>query len=111
MAKYDDQFVPAPGLIAESVQIQIKYAGYIQRQLAEIARFKRNETIRIPEAFSFNKLVGLRAEAREKFSRIRPISLGQAARIPGITGADIALLLVHLKAGRRHRTAQHSRKH
>jgi tRNA uridine 5-carboxymethylaminomethyl modification enzyme len=111
LAEYDDQFVPAPDLIAESVQIQIKYAGYIQRQLAEIARFKRNETIRIPEAFLFDKLVGLRTEAREKFSRIRPVSLGQAARISGITGADIALLLVHLKASRRHRTAQHSRKH
>ncbi len=101
LANYDKSFILAPEDIGTAVQIQIKYDGYIRRQAEEIAKFKRNETIRIPERFSYEQLVGLRTEAREKFNRIRPLTLGQAARIPGITGADVTLLLVHLKA-RRH---------
>lgn len=111
LAQYDDRFDPVPESIAEAVQIQIKYAGYIQRQAAEIERFKRHESIRIPETFPFETLAGLRTEAREKFSRIRPISLGQAARIPGITGADVALLMVYLKANRRSGVAYRLKQH
>jgi len=98
LINYDDSFIPASDSIANAVQIQIKYAGYIRRQQEEIARFQRNESIRIPETFSYERLAGMRTEAREKFSRIRPLTLGQAARIPGITGADVSLLMVHLKA-------------
>jgi len=101
LARFDSSFTPVSDPVAEAVQIQIKYAGYIERQAEEIEKFKRQESVRIPGSFSFDNLVGLRTEAREKFSRIRPVSLGQAARIPGITCADVALLMVHLKARRR----------
>jgi tRNA uridine 5-carboxymethylaminomethyl modification enzyme len=100
LGQFDGQFVPVEMPTGEIVEIQIKYQGYLQRQLAEIERFRQHETIRIPDSFSYLDLVGLRREAREKFDRIRPHSLGQAARIPGITCADVALLMVHLKARR-----------
>ncbi len=101
LGEIDHTFTPIEGVIGESVEIQIKYEGYIERQLAEIERFKRNESIRIPAGFIYGEMPGLRTEAREKFSRIRPLNLGQAARIPGITGADVSLLMVYLRASGR----------
>jgi tRNA uridine 5-carboxymethylaminomethyl modification enzyme len=84
----------------EEIEIAIKYSGYIERQLRQIEQFERMESERIPETFSFAGLRGLRRESVEKFERIRPRSLGQASRIPGITPADISLLMIHLKAGK-----------
>ena len=98
LMQFDERFVPVEAPISETVEVQIKYAGYLQRQQAEIEKFRRHESIKIPITFSYRELVGLRREAKEKFDRIRPVCLGQAARIPGITCADIALLMVHLKA-------------
>ena len=83
----------------EEIETAIKYRGYIERQLRQIEQFERMECERIPESFSFAGLRGLRRESVEKFERIRPRSLGQASRIPGITPADISLLMIHLKAG------------
>jgi len=98
LVQFDPEFEPINGDVATGVEIRIKYAGYIRRQLDEIEKFRRHESIKIPESFAYDRLVSLRTEAREKFIRIRPVSLGQAARIPGITGADVALLMVHLRA-------------
>jgi len=88
-----------PGLapdVAEQVEIGMKYEGYIQRQANEVAKFRRLEGKAIPEKFNYDRLKHLRNEAREKLKRIRPASVGQAARIAGVTPADIQLLLVHL---------------
>jgi len=101
LTRFDKAFTPVNWPIGEAVEIRIKYAGYIRRQLAEIDKFKRHESMRIPESFLYDNLAGLRTEAREKFNRIRPVSIGQAARIPGVTCADVALLMVHLRAYRR----------
>jgi tRNA uridine 5-carboxymethylaminomethyl modification enzyme len=82
--------------VAQQVEIDVKYAGYLARQETEVARVRRLQEKRIPTQFDYSELLQLRAEAREKLARIRPTSLAQASRISGITPADIALLLVHL---------------
>ena len=82
--------------MAQQVCHDVKYAGYIARQEIEIARQQRLAEKRIPDAFDFSRIVHLRAEAREKLSRVRPGSLAQASRISGITPADVALLMIHL---------------
>jgi tRNA uridine 5-carboxymethylaminomethyl modification enzyme len=74
-----------------------KYAGYIARQEVDVERQRRLAAKRIPQGFEYDRIVHLRAEAREKLGRIRPINLAQASRVSGITPADIALLMVHLE--------------
>jgi tRNA uridine 5-carboxymethylaminomethyl modification enzyme len=85
---------------ARQVECDVKYAGYLARQEVEVARQRRLADKRIPERFDYDALPQLRAEAREKLRRVRPLTLAQASRISGITPADVALLLVHLEAGR-----------
>ena len=91
--------------VAEQVEIETKYAGYLGRQRDEIARQQRNETTVIPAAFDYAKVRGLSAEVQQKFERVRPQTVGQAGRIPGVTPAAISLLLVHLERARRERAA------
>jgi tRNA uridine 5-carboxymethylaminomethyl modification enzyme len=75
----------------------VKYAGYVARQEVDVARQQRLAGKRIPSNFDFAQINQLRMEAREKLTRVRPLSLAQAGRISGITPADVALLLVHLE--------------
>lgn len=82
---------------AEQIEIQAKYAGYIERQKNEIARQKQNEAVELPAAFDFTNVKGLSNEVREKLNNVKPQTLGQAARIPGVTPAAVSLLLIHLK--------------
>ena len=83
--------------VAEQVEIQVKYEGYIRRQEEEVRRFKKMEEMKIPDKLSFQGIPGLSNEVKEKLSRIRPASLGQASRISGITPAAISILMVYLK--------------
>ncbi|MBV8414480.1 MAG: tRNA uridine-5-carboxymethylaminomethyl(34) synthesis enzyme MnmG [Verrucomicrobia bacterium] len=83
----------------EQVETDFKYEGYIQRQEVSIARAERAEAKSIPDRLDYENVRGLRIEARQKFSKIRPATLGQAGRISGITPADIALLTIHLEKG------------
>jgi len=83
--------------VAEQVSIQCKYAGYIERQRQEIHRQRRHEDQSLPENLDYARVTGLSAEVREKLTRQRPLTLGQASRIPGVTPAAISLLMVHLK--------------
>ncbi len=83
--------------IIQQVEIEIKYEGYLNRQLTQIDRFKRLENKKILADINYKQVIHLRAEARERLTQINPISLGQAARVPGITPADIAVLMIHLK--------------
>ena len=85
--------------IAHKVEIEIKYEGYIQRQLREVEKFKNLEKIKIPPGFDYTKVHGLSNELREKLLLISPISLGQASRIPGITPAAISIIMIYLKKG------------
>jgi tRNA uridine 5-carboxymethylaminomethyl modification enzyme len=81
----------------EQVEIQVKYDGYVKRQMEQIERFKRLEEVNFPEDFDFPSVIGLSTEVMEKLTKIRPISLGQASRISGITPAAISILMVNLK--------------
>ncbi|SIS75558.1 tRNA uridine-5-carboxymethylaminomethyl(34) synthesis enzyme MnmG [Alicyclobacillus vulcanalis] len=87
--------------VREQVEIEIKYAGYIRKQNELIERQKRLEGRKLPEDLDYMQLKGLAMEAREKLSRVRPRTVGQAARIPGVTPADISILLVYLDAQER----------
>jgi tRNA uridine 5-carboxymethylaminomethyl modification enzyme len=79
------------------VDVQAKYAGYIERQAQEIERQRRNEATALPENLDYAQVRGLSTEARQRLNEVRPATLGQAARVPGITPAAISLLLIHLK--------------
>ena len=91
--------------VAEQVEIGVKYSGYLDRQNAEIARQRRHETTAIPDDFVYARVHGLSTELAGKLERVRPETVGQAQRIPGMTPAAISLLLVHLVGARRHRVA------
>jgi tRNA uridine 5-carboxymethylaminomethyl modification enzyme len=92
-------------LVAEQIEIDVKYAGYLDRQRDEITRQQRHESAAIPQGFDYAQVRGLSAEVRQKLERVRPQTVGQAQRIPGMTPAAISLLLVHLSRARRSRVA------
>jgi tRNA uridine 5-carboxymethylaminomethyl modification enzyme len=83
--------------VSSEVEVSIKYSGYINRQQEGVEQFRRMEEVRIPASLDYGSVVGLSREVKEKLSSIRPRSLGQAARLPGITPAAISLLAIHLK--------------
>jgi len=88
--------------VARQVEIEIKYEGYIKRQLKEIEKFKNLERMKIPEDFDFTKVHGLSNELKEKLSAIMPSSLGQASRIDGITPAALSVIMISLKAAEKY---------
>ena len=102
------QLVSLPGLgpgvenpqVAEQVEIQAKYSGYIQRQQDEVEQARRAEAVKLPESLDYDQVKGLSSEVREKLMRHRPQTLGQAGRIPGVTPAAVSLLMIHLKKQR-----------
>ena len=85
--------------VAEQVEIEAKYEGYIKKQRVELARMTRLEGQHVPHRFDYDAITGLRYEARQKLKKLRPATLGQASRIDGVTPADMAILMVHLKRG------------
>lgn len=97
LACFDGRVNKTAGRVAQQVEIHTKYEGYVERQEREIEKFKRLEKMRIPDDVDFNGISALSVEVREKLSRIRPVSLGQASRISGITPAAISILMVYLK--------------
>ena len=86
-----------PDDVTQEVEIQIKYEGYIARDLEQIDRFKKLEDKILPTWIDYEKISALRFESRQKLTRFRPDSIGQASRLPGVTPADIAILVVWLK--------------
>jgi tRNA uridine 5-carboxymethylaminomethyl modification enzyme len=99
LVEREPQLARFSAAVAEQVTYDVKYAGYIARDQVEIARHQRLAERRIPDSFDFATVRHLRAEAREKLARVRPLSLAQASRISGITPADMALLVLYLGAG------------
>ena len=99
LGRIDPESGAVPALVAEQVEIQVKYQGYIDRQLDQVERARKMESTRIPDRFDYLGLPGLTAEVREKLHRFRPDTLGQASRIPGVTPAAITVLSIALKAG------------
>jgi tRNA uridine 5-carboxymethylaminomethyl modification enzyme len=85
----------------EQAETEVKYEGYIKRQDAQVERFRHMEEKKIPRDFDFSGLTGVSSEAHEKLVKIRPLSVGQASRISGVRPSDIAVLMIHLKKGRK----------
>jgi tRNA uridine 5-carboxymethylaminomethyl modification enzyme len=96
MEAYPDDF-PDHGPEINFQLEMLKYEGYIERQRIEVKKLSHTESVRIPEGYDYNTVTGLRSEAKQKLSRLKPANLGQASRIPGISPADISVLLVALK--------------
>jgi len=97
LISFDQSFALTDPGVAEEVEIQVKYAGYIQRQEEQIGKLSRLEGVRLPAQMDFRAVPGLTAEVREKLEKVKPLSLGQASRISGVTPAAISILLIHLK--------------
>ena len=97
IAPFDADRPPLPASVTDEVEIQIKYAGYLLRQEKQVEEFKKEEARLLPEDLDYEAISGLRLEARQKLSQIRPLSIGQAGRISGVSPADIAVLLIYLE--------------
>jgi len=94
---FDRSLETFPEAVQDQIEIQVKYDGYIKRQMEQIERFKRLEEVSFPEGFDFSSVIGLSTEVMEKLKKIKPYSLGQASRISGVTPAAISILMVNLK--------------
>jgi len=94
---FDPSLGSLPALVLNQAEIQVKYEGYMKRQMEEIQRFKKLEETIFPEVFDFGSIIGLSTEVMEKLKKIRPHSLGQASRVSGVTPAAISILMVNLK--------------
>jgi tRNA uridine 5-carboxymethylaminomethyl modification enzyme len=97
LIEFDRSLESLPPSVKEQVEIQVKYDGYIKRQMDQIERFKRLEEVNFPEEFDFSSVIGLTTEVMEKLKKIKPHSLGQASRISGVTPAALSILMVNLK--------------
>ena len=97
LAPFDPNRPELPLAVTEEVQIQLKYAGYLARQKKQVEAFKKEESRLLPPDIDYDAISGLRLEARQKLSQIRPVSIGQAGRISGVSPADIAVLLIFLE--------------
>ena len=97
IAPFDPERPELPESVTEEVEIQIKYAGYLERQKKQVEEFKQEESRLLPGDIDYEAIAGLRLEARQKLSEIRPMSIGQAGRISGVSPADIAVLLIWLE--------------
>ena len=97
IAPFDPNRPALPEAVTQEVEIQLKYAGYLVRQEKQVEEFKKEESRLLPENMDYDSIAGLRLEAKEKLSQIRPLSIGQAGRISGVSPADIAVLLIWLE--------------
>lgn len=97
LAELDPQRPQLPKSVTDQVEINIKYEGYITRQLHQVEQFKKLEYKRLPENLDYDEITGLRIEARQKLNAIKPVSIGQASRIAGVTPADVSVLLIFMK--------------
>ena len=88
---------PLPKDVVEQVNINLKYEGYIKRQMKQVEHFKKLENKKIPENIDYEQVYSLRIEAKQKLQAVRPASVGQASRISGVSPADISVLLVYLE--------------
>lgn len=100
LKEIDEDYPDLPYEVTEQVEIDIKYDGYIKRQLKQVEQFKKLEEKRIPDDIDYDQINSLRIEAVQKLKLCKPISIGQASRISGVSPADISVLLVYLEQKR-----------
>ena len=97
LSPVDEKRPTLPDAVREQVEISIKYDGYIKMQMEQVEAFRKNEKIHLPEDICYEEIKGLRLEAQQKLSKMRPKNIGQASRISGVSPADISVLLIYLK--------------
>ena len=97
LTEFDANRPDLPAEVREQVEITVKYEGYIQRQQRQVAEFERLERRKLPPDTDYDHIQGLRLEAREKLSALRPLNVGQAGRVSGVSPADVAALLIWLQ--------------
>jgi tRNA uridine 5-carboxymethylaminomethyl modification enzyme len=97
IAPIDKNRPDLPHSVKVTAANDIKYDGYIKKQLADVKRLKRTEDMKLPNEIDYSSISGLRLEARQKLERVRPASIGEASRISGVSPADISVLLIYLK--------------
>ena len=100
LAEIDPERQPLPSDVIEQVEIELKYEGYIERQMRQVEQFKKMEKKKIPDNLDYDDVPSLRIEARQKLKKFKPVSVGQASRISGVSPADISVLLVYLESMR-----------
>ena len=96
LAAFDPERPELPKAVTDEVEIQVKYAGYLARQEKQVEQFRQEESRLLPDDLDYATIPGLRLEAREKLQQVRPVSIGQAGRISGVSPADVAVLLIYL---------------
>ena len=101
LADIDPDRPELPKEVTDQVEISIKYDGYIRRQLSQVEQFKKLENKALSENIQYSQIHGLRIEAQQKLDKIKPVSIGQASRISGVTPADISVLLIYLQQVKR----------
>ena len=97
LTEIDDGYLSLPRIVKTEAEIQIKYEGYIKRQIEDATRMEKLESRLLPDSIDYSEITGLRLEARQKLSKVRPLNIGQASRISGVSPADISVLLIWLK--------------
>ena len=97
LAPVDKDRPDLPDYITEAAEVDIRYDGYIKRQLMQVEQFKKLETKKLPEDFDYSQISGLRLEARQKLNKVKPQNVGQASRISGVSPADVSVLLIYFK--------------
>ena len=97
LSEIDEDRPSLPLSVREQVEINLKYEGYLKRQESQIRQFKKLEGKKLPEDFDYESIKGLRREAMQKLNQLRPVNIGQASRISGVSPADISVLLVYLE--------------
>ena len=108
LAPIDEERPELPDEVAEQVNINIKYDGYIKRQIKQVENFKKLEVKKIPEDFDYDDVNSLRIEARQKLKQYQPVNIGQASRISGVSPADISVLLVYMEQMRQKNSKKES---
>ena len=101
IAPFDPSAPVLPKEVWEQAEIEMKYAGYIKKQLAQVEQMKKLESRRLPEGIDYRKVAGLRLEAQEKLNRVKPLNIGQASRISGVSPADISVLMIWMEQQRK----------
>lgn len=97
LSKMTESFPNLPEEVIEQVEVQVKYQGYIKKQMEQVERFQKLESKNIPDWINYEELTGLSTEAKQKLSKLRPSSVGQASRISGVSPADVSMLLVYME--------------
>ena len=97
MSAFPEQMIDHGSDLNAQIEMELKYAGYVERQKKEVAKLENLDAVRIPKEIDYQTIVGLRTEARQKLTRFTPENLGQASRIPGVTPSDISVLLIAIQ--------------